>query len=249
MIEITLFFIILFIVIIMYNVNVNVNVNKTPNVNENKSTNKIIIKKPYDLTENIKDIKLQPYGCFNNLDEKFFQKQMNPYTDFIDSLVIINNDNDIKALIAKVMNNGYDIYAFKIINKYKDDYKNISVEEIAILGKLSGYNYLSIYKINKNTRGKIYLSYTPPMDGLSNNKFSESDISDYTLTPKLNNYTNEIEKTPGKELSCGYPCLSDNKPETFIQKGVTKQYMCGSVGYPTIKTPTRFAVYKIIETV
>ena len=73
---------------------------------------------------------------------------MNPYSNNIDSLVIINDDTsdiDIKALIKTVMNNGYDIYAFKILNKYKDDYRNINIEEIATLGKLAGYNYLSIY--------------------------------------------------------------------------------------------------------
>ena len=249
---IELIILIIFVLFIIFNFNKNLS--KKSNISS-FSTNKIIIKKPYDLTENIKDIKLQPYGCFNNLDEKFFQKQMNPYSNNIDSLVIINDDTsdiDIKALIKTVMNNGYDIYAFKILNKYnsmQDGYRKINIEEIATLGKLAGYNYLSIYKINEKTRGKMYLSYSPPMDELSDDKITKSDLPDYTLTPKLNNYTNEIEKAVGKELSCGYPCLPDGKPETFVEKGKTKQYMCGSVGYPTIKTPTRFAVYKIVETI
>jgi hypothetical protein len=34
---------------------------------------------------------------------------------------------------------------------------------------------------------------------------------------------------------------------TFVENGITKQYMCGSVGYPDIKTPPRFAVYHILE--
>ena len=112
---------------------------------------------------------------------------------------------------------------------------------------MAGYNYLSVYKINETTRGKIYLSYSPPMDELMDNKLTKSEK--YTLTPVLNKYTNELEKAPEKELSCGYPCMSGDKPETFVENGVVKQYMCGSAGYPTIKTPSRFAVYKIVETV
>jgi hypothetical protein len=211
-----------------------------------------LVQKPsaYQLTEYYKDIKLQPYGCFSELDEKFFQKQLNIYTNSYDSLLIINDDTadiDIKALVAKVLDNGYDIYAFKILHKYQSGYQKISIEEIGILGKLAGYNYLSVYKINKSTRGKVYLSYSPPMDELTDGKLTKS--LDYTLTPGLNNYTNETEKAPGKELSCGYPCMLDDKPETFVENGKIKQYMCGSVGFPTIKTPSRFAVYKIVETI
>ena len=33
----------------------------------------------------------------------------------------------------------------------------------------------------------------------------------------------------------------------FTENGEVKQYMCGSVGFPDIKTPSRFAVYKIAE--
>ena len=229
------------VILVFYN---NFNVKQPKN-------KKDLIQKPsvYQLTDYYKDIKLQPYGCFNQLDEKFFKKELNIYTNQYDSLVIINNnDTDVKALIEKVLNNGYDIFAFKIINKYPNGYQQISIEEIGTLGKLAGYNYLSVYKINETTRGKIYLSYSPPMDELTDNKLTKSE-KDYTLTPVLNKYTNELEKAPGKELSCGYPCMSGGKPETFVDNGITKQYMCGSAGYPTIKTPSRFAVYKIVETV
>jgi hypothetical protein len=60
-------------------------------------------------------------------------------------------------------------------------------------------------------------------------------------------YTNENENASGKELSCGYPCFKDKKPDTFIENGVEKQYMCGSITFPTIKTPPRYAVYQIYE--
>jgi hypothetical protein len=238
------------IILVFYN---NFNVKQTKI--KNKLTSKSLVQKPsvYQLTDYYKDIKLQPYGCFNQLDEKFFKKELNIYTNQYDSLVIINDttaDKDIKELVAKVLDNGYNIYAFDILHKYdsmKDGYQKISIEEIGTLGKLAGYNYLSVCKINENKRGKIYLSYSPPMDELANGKLTKS--VNYTLTPVLNKYTNELEKAPGKELSCGYPCTPDGKPETFNDNGVIKQYMCGSAGFPTIKTPSRFAVYKIVETI
>ena len=220
-----------------------------------------------DLTDIYKDISLEPYGCFSSLDEKFFLKQINPYSkeSVLDSGIIISENtttDDMNELIQQVMNNGFDIYANQMINKYGSDpdgyRKNMSIKEIGILGKLAGYNYLSVYKLNEKTRGKVYLSYSPPMDqdipfnsslDVYNKNLTTSDLPNYTLTPKLNNYTNEEEKASGKELSCGYPCLPNDKPMTFEENGVTKQYMCGSVGYPNIKTPTRFAVYHITEKV
>ena len=220
-----------------------------------------------DLTEIYKDIDLQPYGCFSSLDEKFFLKKINPYTNsnVFDSGLIISEDNrkkDTHELITQVINNGFGTYAYYIFNKYDNDpdgySKNMDIKEFAILGKLAGYDYLSVYKLNESTRGKIYLTYSPPMEtqlGFNattdeyNNNLTKSNLPTYTLIPKLNNYTNENEKTPGKELACGYPCLPNDKPMTFNENGTTKQYMCGSVGFPDIKTPPRFAVYKIVEKV
>ena len=223
-----------------------------------KSVERTIVPSKTDLTDIFKDISLQPYGCFSSLDEKFFLKQKNPYSGNLDSGIVISDTdatNDTHELIEKVKNNGFETYAYYIYNKYNnmpDGYnKNMSILELGVLGKLAGYNYLSIYKLNKNTRGKVYLTYSPPLDDDAESDYTDlitkSDLPEYTLTPKLNNYTNEEEKTKGKELSCGYPCLPYDKPLTFKEKGVTKQYMCGSVGYPNIKTPPRFAVYKIVE--
>jgi hypothetical protein len=214
------------------------------------------IRKPnaYQLTEYYKGIGIEPYGCFSSLDEKFFQKQHNEYTNVTDSLLIIDDtDRELKQLIMQVIDNGYNIYGFKMLNKYDPDkYRNISIEEVAVLAKLSGYNYLSVFKLDENSRGKIYLSYSPPMDELSQqfdkSNLAKSDKPDYTLTPKLNQYTNEEEKAPGKQLSCGYPCTYNGKPLTFKDPdGNVRQYMCGSAGYPNIKTPSRFSVYKIVE--
>ena len=56
-----------------------------------KKSEKMVTPRKTDLTEIYKDITLQPYGCFNELDEKFFKKELNIYTNQYDSLVIIND--------------------------------------------------------------------------------------------------------------------------------------------------------------
>ena len=221
------------------------------------------VKKPNvnDLNEYYKDIKIEPYGCFKNIDEKFFQKQINPYDGKTDSMYVVKqneNEIDIKNLLIKVINNGYDIYGYNIIDKYKKGYKHITIQEIAILGKLAGYNYLTIFKINLEERGTVYLTYSPPMDDnlplnfteeQYKNNLSKADFK-YTLTPKVNEYTNEIDKIEGKELSCGYPCFSEGDPQTFTDdKGKQRQYMCGSIGYPNIKSDSKYSVYKIVESI
>jgi len=214
-----------------------------------------------DVTELYKDISLEPYGCFSLLDEKFFSKQINRFSkdNVFDSGITISETNanhDTSELIKEIIKNGFDKYGYHLIHKYNNDYKNMNIVELGVLGKLAGYNYLSIYKLDKHTRGNIYYTYSPPLDKqldfnatkeMYKNNLAKSDLPKHTLTPKLNNYTNEEEKAPGKEMSCGYPCLSGDKPVTFDHAGSKKQYMCGSVGFPNIKIPTRFAVYRIVE--
>jgi hypothetical protein len=206
-----------------------------------------------DLTDIYKDIYLEPYGCFSSLDEKIFLKEINNYSNknIFDSGIIISEnktDTDLRDLINRVKSNGYDKYANTILAKYNKDpdefLKKINIIEIGTLGKLAGYSYLSIYKTNEHSLGKIFLTYSPPMD--NNDNKTKSDLPTYTLTPILNNYTNEQEQN-GKPLACGYPCLQNNEPLTFTDNGVKKQYMCGSFAYPNIKTPSRFAVYHIAE--
>ena len=211
------------------------------------------------ITDYYKNIDIEPVGCFEGVEDKFFLKDLNVYssTKVYDSGIIIsdtNLDTDMRNLIKQVMNNGYDVFAFEMLDKYdKGNYKNMNMKEIATLGKLAGYSYMSLYKLDEKSRGKIYLTYSPPLDySLDYNYTDEqykkalSKPNDFTLTPKLNNYTNELEKAPGKELSCGYPCLPGGKVQVFKDaSGNERQYMCGSVAYPSIKTGTRFSVYKI----
>ena len=203
-------------------------------------------------------LRLKPYGCFTNIKDKFFKKKINPYSDYkmFDSGIVINNNYDIKKLINKIIINGFDIYGHKLLKKYHSgDYSNITIEELGYITKFLGYEYISIFKTKLHTRGNIYLTYSPPLD-INLSEFqdeytkyiSKTDLKDYKLLPKLNNYKNETEYKSTKELSCGYPCLSNGEPEIYKnQDGSISQYMCGSVAYPTIKTPPRYAIYKIVE--
>jgi len=169
------------------------------------------------------------------------------YSDvpILDSGIVIserNTDNDMRALLEQINKNGFDIYANKIYNMYDSKgYNNMSILEIATVGKLAGYNYLSIYKIDEHTRGKIILSYSPPLDNIQTQKLTSSDLPDFRLVTPVNGYTNEEEKAPGKVFGCGYPCYKNKK----LDINGDKEYMCGSVSYPSIKTPPRYAVYKI----
>jgi hypothetical protein len=254
------FFVIIFGVILFTLIkNVNSQITEVKNDNELNKVDKLdnlkLVPSKTDITEIYNDIYLEPYGCFSLLDEKFFQKQINIHSKIktYDSGIIIKNNQDIKTLVNRVINNGFDTYGYHIIRKYNGDFNKTTIVELGILGKLAGYNYLSVYKIGLHARGNVYLTYSPPMDKqltynadskIYKDNLSVSDHPDYTLTPKLNNYTNEQENTPGKELSCGYPCLDGDKPIMF---GKDKQLMCGSAAYPNIKTPTRFSVYRISE--
>jgi hypothetical protein len=214
------------------------------------------------------NVSLEPYGCFTNIKNQFFQARVNPYSknkEGVDASFFISDgapDKPLEKLIKNIIKNGYNSYGNKILKKYeKVGSSGISLLEIAKLGKLSGYNYISILKYPEGSQryGKIYLTYSPPTKSSSlykyNNNFTDdefkdiltdSDLQEYTLTPKLNNDTSDTEDKSGKELSCGYPCTINDVPETFKDsQGVVRQYMCGSVNYPSIKTPEHYAIYKI----
>jgi signal recognition particle subunit SEC65 len=210
-----------------------------------------VVKKPSlsTVSDIIEDIGIKPVGCFTNIKDLIFESCVNPYSTkkVMDSGIrIINYPEDIVNLINKVIQNGYDLYGNKIKNTYKGtDYSNLNIKELATLGYLSGYRYMSIYKNDLNEKKNIFYSYGPPQS--DKDTVMNSDLPNYTLTPKLNNYKNEDENAPGKELSCGYPCFKDKNPEILIENGIQKQYMCGSITFPTIKTPPRYAVYEIYE--
>jgi hypothetical protein len=191
--------------------------------------------KKTDLVEIHKDIYLESYGCFSSLEEKFFAKKL--IGKEIDSGTVLSNNSDIQGLVKHVIDLGYDIYGYRMIHKYNNNYDNITIIELGTLGKLSGYSYISTYNYDEKTRGKVYLTYSPPLD-------KEVDIDDKNQQPSKPEKLDVIAKESSSQNNlCGYQCFS--KDGKLSVNG--KKYMCGSVGYPDIKTPTRYAVYKILE--
>ena len=187
------------------------------------------------ITNPDKDIKLEPYGCFSNLEEKFFYKKMNPYSKLkiFDSGIILNENIDYVDLLEQVKSNGFVDYSNKIIKKYPDLTK-ISLQEISALALLAGYSYISIYKNNPTEHGKVYLTYSPPMNKHNiYGWFNDKEYKKNLTSPDLPNHS----LTRGSGDTCGYPCNGNDN------------YMCGSIVYPNIKTPPQFAVYRIIETI
>lgn len=173
------------------------------------------------------DIKLEPYGCFEDLSNNFFLKKMNPFKENeFDSGMVITDENSFKEVQNKVKENGF---VYPITTSFKDT----PLQKIAALAVLSGYSYLSVFS-NEGSYFKIYLTYSPPMDkhniygNYSDKEYkrnlSKIDFPDYKL---INN---------GKDEICGYKCKDSD-------------YACGSINYPGIKTLPRVAVYKLIETV
>jgi hypothetical protein len=204
------------------------------------------------LSNYYKDIKIKPYGCFKDLEDKFFLRQLNPYSTnkVYDSAYVISEtslQSDIKTLVYMAINNGYDIFGFQFLHKYPD-FKNIKIQDIAVLGKLNGYNYLSISKSNPQSSGKMYLTYSPPLNVSLSYDYSQKDYESalsqpekgYTLTPLVNNYRS-IKENNNKELSCGYPIEGD----IFNDNGQKRQYMGGSYDYSI--GLSYYSVYEITE--
>jgi hypothetical protein len=179
------------------------------------------------ITNPDKDIKLQPLGCFYNLDEKFFYKKINPFAKIkeFNSLFVVQNDSDFSNLIEEVKNNGFSNY----IDTLDKNYNNLTLQQLAVLGVFAGYNYISLYKKNESEYGKIYLSYSPPMDRHNiYGNFTQKEYNQSLLKPDL----------PKEALvkECGFSCKDPG-------------YMCGSANHPNIKNTPRFAVYQMVESV
>jgi len=191
------------------------------------------------ITNPDKDNKIVPYGCFSNFDNLFFYKKINPYSDIkvFDSGIVLSTPVDYINLLSTVRNNGFSDYSISIQNKYPD-ITAISIQELSSLALLAGYSYISVYKKEIDKTGKIYLTYSPPM-----NKhnivgwFSEEEYSEYITSSDLPN--DKLTDVKPGDSSCGYPCSSNSSSE----------YYCGSINYPNVKSFPKLAVYKIIETI
>jgi hypothetical protein len=242
-------------------------ISTTDNIDKNETMNNVLLSKNkvfssekpnITITGSYKPVTIEEYGCFTNLKNQFFLQQINPYStthEYDSGIFISENDKSkkIDSLIQRIIKNGYSLYANKIDKKYKKSgYSGISILEAATLGKLAGYNYISVSKndFSDNAGINIYLTYSPPTvsstiykygykftDEEFDSTLTQSDLPDYSLTPKVGS---------GSDQVCGFPCLINGKPDTFVDSsGVKRQYMCGSRHYPTLKTPEHFAIYKI----
>jgi len=175
-----------------------------------------------------RDIKLQPLGCFYNLEEKFFYKKINPFAKIkeFDSLFVIQNETSFKELKNEVKDNGFQDY----VSSLDTNYNKLTLQQLAVLGVFAGYNYISLYKKNESEYGKIFLSYSPPMDKHNiYGYFTQKEYNQSLLKPDL----------PAESLKnggCGFNCKDPG-------------LMCGSDNYPNIKNTPRFAVYRMVESV
>ena len=178
-----------------------------------------------------KDISLEQVGCFGNLYNKFFLRKINPFNtrkDFDSGLSISQNtlNEDYLRILDIVTNNGFGDFAKKFKSKYSNNYSKVPLQQIAALALFSGYSYISISKFDENTIEEIYFTYSPPMDrhNITGN-FSESEMKKYLSSSDIS--MNE----------CGFTCGDGSK------------YYCGSTNHPNVKSPAKYAVYRIIEKV
>jgi hypothetical protein len=185
--------------------------------------------------DEVLSIDIEPIGCFTNIYDTFFSSCINPFSknETTDSGIILTKyPKDFSDFINRAIKNGFSTYGNELLNRYKDNF-NLSLIELATLGYINGYYYMSV--ANFEGKNEIFFSYSPPLNG--NDQLEKPDLPFKQITG-INGYTNEVENAPGKELSCGYPCSTNDTN----QKNV---YTCGSILYPNIKTPPRYSVYKI----
>ena len=169
------------------------------------------------------DIKLEPLGCYYNLEDRFFYRKINPFAKVkeFNSLFVVEDSNTYKSLLTEVSNNGFEDYA----KKMNPDFNTLSLQQLSTLALFAGYSYISLYKKNESEYGRIFLSYSPPMSKHNiTGSFTPKEFKEYTLKPDTT------------ESECGYKCSDSSK-------------MCGSINYPNIKNTPRFAVYRIVESV
>jgi hypothetical protein len=176
------------------------------------------------------DIALEFIGCFTNVYTHFFLRKINPFSlekDF-DSGVTISQKSiitDYEKILNMVKTNGFSSFANSFEKRYSTNYQKVPIQQLAALALFSGYNYISISKFDNENINEIYFSYSPPMDRHNvTGNFTEEEYKKYLSKP------NGIKE-------CGFSCGDGSK------------YYCGSVAHPTIKSPSLYSVYKIIEKV
>lgn len=199
---------------------------------KNKESDKEFVKMVKNKKES--DIKIIPYGCFKDIEQRFFIRKLNPFSnvkEFNSVFVISENStsSDFKNLFNQIKQNGFESYINSLQNKYKDSF-NFTLKELGLLCLYSGYSYMSIITTSPKGNRRIYFSYSPPMNKENIfGQFNEDEYNKYVLKGDINY---QLYSSSGSNL-CGYECIND------------KNYGCGSVNYPLIKSPVTVAVYKV----
>ena len=207
---------------------------------KNQADDTLFVNLVKSITDPDTQIIIKNYGCFKDLDERFFVKKFNPFdsTKISSSAFVISNTSDttfsfdFERLFDKITTNGFGKYIISLKKKYSiDNYKNISVPELGILAIFSGYMYISICKESLDGLPLIYFTYSPPMNKYNlNGQFSPKELELYTTKP---DFPMKSLNTSSQE-GCGFPCSNDSN------------YNCGSINYPNIKSPVTFAVYNAV---
>jgi hypothetical protein len=142
-----------------------------------------------------KEIKVVNYGCFKDIDEKFFIRKINPFSTIktFDSAFVISNENDFSRLLDKVKSNGFG-------NSLQSKYPNINVQDLGILAAFAGYSYVSICKDSPSGIPEIYFSYSPPM---TKQIFAPQDYTKYLAKPVSNGPDCGFSCSPGGSEYCG----------------------------------------------
>ena len=227
---------ILFLILIVYLLFISSKKSRLENINENCP----VIFDNVTQRESVNGVDIVPVGCYINILDYYFLSCVNPYSSDNslpdNGLTISKYPEDVVSLINQANQNGYTELANSILNKYSGDYTGLTISDFGLLGYLCGYKFMSI--TNNENRNTVFFSYSAP---LKNQKSATKPDLPFTLRPTINNSTNEVDNIEGREISCGNVCV----PETSSDG---KNYTCGSILYPTIRTPPRYSVYKLTKT-
>jgi hypothetical protein len=176
-----------------------------------------------------RDITLEEVGCYKDLYTKYFLRKINPFStqkDFDSGLTISQKSisNDYDKILKVVSTNGFEDFAKSFKKNYSANYEKVPLQQLAALALFAGYSYISISKFDENTINEIYLTYSPPMDR-------------HNITGNFTEKEYQQNLTPPIKMDCGFTC------------GDGSTFKCGSVGYPTIKSPSLYNVFKIKENI
>ena len=195
---------------------------------QHKEADKEFIK--FVKNKNPSDITVTPYGCFKNIDERFFIRKLNPFSDIktFNSVFVISENSmekDFKTLFDQITKNGFGEY----INNFKNNF-NFTLHQLGVLCLYSGYSYISMFKTSLDGKMRIYFSYSPPLNKENIfEQFNQKEYNKYLLKSDLPNYSLKNSSSGEK---CGYQCTDSD-------------YYCGSINYPLITSPATFAVYSV----